>query len=395
MSDEENRALGELLRLMTEAHRSFRTLRGDLRSWTHATRQHEAYRRQYGDDASSEVAIALTDASCEPAPAETEDIVQLWLARPDRLREELTSSYGGTVFEATLVQVGETWWSYVPGTGAQTNDGDPNSVHGTRLRSAMIDPAELLPWRRLEILGRVVHAGRPAIRVASRPSPRDAFLPDAGRTAGDWPEEYLVDAERGVLLSLTTFIDGEPFALCEFVSVAFDEEIADDVFVFAPPAGVEVLNARDAHGGLQIVPLHEAAVGAPFGVFVPASVPGDWRMRVHVIEHNEHYGWPAGVSIHYADEMARVNVNVNEHAAAGEALPPCAPDGDDWRIEQLPVGELRLWEPSEPERGMPRIGLIEIGGTRVQISSGDLGLEAIAELAANLVPAPTEPPAVA
>jgi predicted NBD/HSP70 family sugar kinase len=46
------------------------------------------------------------------------------------------------------------------------------------------------------------------------------------------------------------------------------------------------------------------------------------------------------------------------------------------------------------ERGMPRIGVIEIGGTRVQISTGDLGLEAIAELAAGLVPAPEEPPAV-
>jgi hypothetical protein len=142
------------------------------------------------------------------------------------------------------------------------------------------------------------------------------------------------------------------------------------------------------------MPLHEAAQAAPFGVYVPASVPDDWHMRVHFIVANERHGWPAGVSIHYVDAMSRVNVSVNEHDAGDGGLPETAPNGDAWRVEGLANGELRLWEPSDMERGMPRIGVIEIGGTRVQISTGDLGLEAIAELAAGLVPAPEEPPAV-
>jgi hypothetical protein len=207
--------------------------------------------------------------------------------------------------------------------------------------------------------------------VASQPSPRDTVFPDVRRLAGDWPEEYLVDAERGVLLRLATFLDGEPFAIHEFVSVAFDEEIADDVFVFVPPPGEEVRNALDVRHELRIVRLHEAARVAPFGVYVPAVVPDGWRMRVHFIAENNQHGWPANVSIHYADEMASVNLNVNQQAASGEALPARAPDGDDWRIEHL-----------------------AIGGTRVQISTGDLGLDAIAELAATLVPAPSEPPAL-
>ena len=388
-------ALGEVLALMTGAHRSFRTLRGELRSWHHTQRHHEAFKRQFRGTHSSEIAISLSGDEVDAPPVETEDRVRLWLARPDRLREELTSLHGEErVLEATLVQVGETWWAYNPGAGAQTNDGDPSSHHMARLQRAMIDPSELLPWRTIEIVGRVVHAGRPAIHIASRPSPRDAFLPDVRGIAGDWPEEYLVDAERGILLRLATFLDGQPFAIHEFLSVTFDEEIADDVFVFVPPLGEEVRNAREMHDELRVLPLHEAAHAAPFGVYVPASVPGDWHMRVHLIDADNHHGWPASVSIHYVDDMARVNVNVDEHDARDAGLPATAPNGDVWRVELLAIGELRLWEPSEMERGMPRIGVIDIDGTRIQISTGDLDLDAIAELAATLVPAPTDPPPV-
>jgi hypothetical protein len=74
-------------------------------------------------------------------------------------------------------------------------------------------------------------------------------------------------------------------------------------------------------------------------------------------------------------------------------MPLRAPDGSDWHIEQLEAAELRLWEPSELERGMPRMALTEIGGTRIQISTGDLDLDEIAGLAERLIPAPAEPPA--
>jgi hypothetical protein len=380
---------------MQGAHRSFRTLRGELRFWNHARRHYEAFQRQYGDHALEIGLVSTGEGSDEPIPVETEDRARIWLARPDRLREELTSGHGDRATVSTLVHVGATWWSYNPGSGAMTNDGDPGSQHGSRLQRALVDPAELLPWRELEIAGPAVHAGRPVIRVTSRPSPRDTFLPDVRGISGEWPEEYLVDAERGILLRIATFIDGEPFAVAEFTSVAFDEEIDEELFRFVLPPGEELRNARDGiDSDLGVMPLHEAAQAAPFGVYVPASVPDDWHMRVHFIVANERHGWPAGVSIHYVDAMSRVNVSVNEHDAGDGGLPETAPNGDAWRVEGLANGELRLWEPSDMERGMPRIGVIEIGGTRVQISTGDLGLEAIAELAAGLVPAPEEPPAV-
>lgn len=210
---------------------------------------------------------------------------------------------------------------------------------------------------------------------------------------GTWPEEYLVDAERGVLLRVATYLDGEPFAISEFVSVAFDGESAEEVFAFVLPPGEQLRNARDGlDSDLCVVSLDEAARSASFGVYVPSQVPGDWHMRVHFIDANDGHGWPAGVSIHYTGDACRVNVNVNEHDAGDSGLPATAPNGDEWRVEQLAIGELRLWEPSDMKRGMPRIGLIDIAGTRVQISTGDLDLDGIAELAATLVPAPADSP---
>jgi hypothetical protein len=92
--------------------------------------------------------------------------------------------------------------------------------------------------------------------------------------------------------------------------------------------------------------------------------------------------------------MATLNVNVNEQDAGDGGLPAAAPDGSDWRVEQLGSGELRLWDPTEAGRGMPRIAMLELAGTRIQISTDDLDAEAIARLAASLTPAPTEPPAI-
>ena len=387
-------SLGELLVLMQGAHRSFRTLCGELRSWRHNPRAHEAFERQHGDARASQITlVSVGDATAEPPPPESEDRVRIWLVRPDRLREELTSSYGGRPLESTLVQVGDTWWSHTPGTGAVTNDGDLSSQHGSRLQRGMLDPIEMLLWRELEITGTSVHAGRPVIGLASRPSTRDSCFPDGMGITGTWPEEYLVDAERGVLLRIATLMDGEPFAISEFVSVAFDEEIAEERFDFVLPPGEQLRNVRDRMDpDLRIVPLHEAARSAPFGVYVPAQVPSDWQVRVHFIDENGEHGWPASVSIHYRGDSSRVNVNLNELGAGDAILPSAAPNGDDWRVEQLAIGELRLWEPSEMERGMPRIGVIDIGGTRIQISTGDLGPDAIAELAATLAPAPLDPP---
>lgn len=308
------------------------------------------------------------------------------------MREELSYSFGEPPYESTVVQDGEKWWSYSPGSGAYMNDGDSNSHHGTQMGLSMFGASEFLSFRELEIIGLTTQAGRAAIRVLSLSSPRDSyFYPQAHTLYREIPQELLIDAERGVILRSVSLLDDEPFAIREFLSVVFDEEIPDETFVFVPPPGVEVRDVRDVQGDLQFVQLHEAVRDAPFGNYVPSSVPEGWRMRVLFMAQRKRHG-PTTVGIHYADAMARVNVNIKEQAADDEGMPQQAPNGDDWRIEQLRSGELRLWEPSEPERGMPCIGLLELGGTRIQISSGDLDLEAIAQLAKDLVAAPAEPP---
>jgi hypothetical protein len=390
--------LGELLVLLLNAHRSFDTLCGELRTWRHDARSHEAFRRQQegrrGSVSMSTVSFGGASGEAEPAPVESEELGRLWLARPDRLREEWSGSAGGTVGATTFVEVGPTWWS-LDAHGAYSNNGSPEMQHGSRLPPMMLDPAGLLASRDFEITGDAVHAGRAAIRVVTHASPRDRILPETHQPFETWPQELLVDRERGVLLRSVSLLEGEPFALTEFLSIAFDEQIPGERFVFEPPPGVSVGDVRDRFSPLRLLPLHEAAGEAPFGVFVVDSVPADWTMRVHLMAESDNYGWPASVLIHYANEMSSVNVNINQHAVANEAMPAKAPDGSDWRVERLESGEVRLWEPSEPERGMPRIAITEIAGTRIQISTGDLALEDIAGLTARLVPAPTEPPALA
>lgn len=94
--------------------------------------------------------------------------------------------------------------------------------------------------------------------------------------------------------------------------------------------------------------LHQAVERAGFGIYIPARVPDGWRMRVYYSEEDERRRWH---------------------------------------------GPLSIWEPDEGERGMPRIAMLEIAGTRIQISTDDLDADAIARLAASLVPAPADPPA--
>jgi hypothetical protein len=291
------------------------------------------------------------------------------------------------------VHVGATWWSYDPDSGAQTNAESRESQAGVHLQRALIDPSLLLPWRRLEVGGYASCAGRRAIRVRLTPSPADAFAWD-GRDPGEWPQELLVDAERGIVLRSVNLLDGEPFSVVEFLGVAFDETFPEDTFVFEPPAGEEVRDVREALAGhLGRMPLHQAVERAGFGIYIPARVPDDWRMRVYYSEQDERRRWPAVVHIHYTNENATLNVNLNLHAARDMDIPSAAPDGSAWRVEHTEHGPLSIWEPDEGERGMPRIAMIEIAGTRIQISTDDLDADAIARLAASLVPAPADPPA--
>jgi hypothetical protein len=387
--------LGDLLVLMLNAHRSFDTLQGELRVWRHEARSHEAFRRQNeGRRGTFQIAISAR-ASEEPAPAESEHRLSVWLQRPDSLREELSAAAGSVQGDSTLVEVGAAWWR-LDAQGASSNEGSPEVQHGSQLPPAMLDPAHLLATCDFEIAGNVSHIGRSAIRVLSRPCPRDGFLPETYRPPHEaWLQELLVDAERGVLLRATSVLDGEPFSIAEFISIAFDEAIDDERFVFVAPEGMSVRDVRERLDAMRPVSLDEAARAAPFTVFAVDAVRGDWTMRVHYMPESEAYGWAGSVLLHYANDLSSININIRQHAAADEPMPARAPDGSDWRIEQLEAAELRLWEPSELERGMPRMALTEIGGTRIQISTGDLDLDEIAGLAERLIPAPPEPPGTA
>src|SRR4051794_17093561 len=199
---------------MLNAHRSFDTLHGELRIWRHEGRSHEAFARQNENRRAGSQAMFFGGAGDAPEPSEFEQRIHVWLARPDRRREEWSGMPGSAHGAMTLVEVGQTWWS-LDEHGARSNNGSPNMQHGSAVDSAMLDPAQLLAQCEFAVAGRATHAGRDAIRVRSRPSPRDAFLPETYWPQHVWPQELLVDTERGILLRITSLLDGEPFAVSE------------------------------------------------------------------------------------------------------------------------------------------------------------------------------------
>lgn len=94
-----------------------------------------------------------------------------------------------------------------------------------------------LDSRELRLEGETRKAGREAIRVVGVPE-------DAWEEWDHWPEplwwgadeyEFLVDAERGVLLRCASRLDGKDIDALEVEEIHFDERFPEDVFTASEP----------------------------------------------------------------------------------------------------------------------------------------------------------------
>jgi hypothetical protein len=83
--------LGDLLEVVHNSRRSFRTFRGRYRLWRDERLAQEAFlaaAEAAKARGGSSVAIISTGPGDEPAPAFSESEWRIWLQRPDRVREE-------------------------------------------------------------------------------------------------------------------------------------------------------------------------------------------------------------------------------------------------------------------------------------------------------------------
>jgi outer membrane lipoprotein-sorting protein len=378
--------LGDVLELLHGAYDRFETVRLVAHDWQHVARSSRARKRFSAE--SGGTAYATIGLTREAAPETTEGIVRLWFEKPDRIREEREGDLRGAVLG---ICDGERWWMYSPESGARSNEDDVSFGSGVGQQyEPFLDPSVLSPGLIFEPLDETFVAGRRALRVSARPRGRKRGSPHQVLLLGVGADEYelAIDGERGVLLRTQARIDGEEFSLHEVTEIAFDESFAPETFVFVPPAGEIVRGVRASlHRRLTI---EEAVALAPFTVFVPRAIGPGWRLTVHFFPGEERPASPASVAIHYWRDDASHQLNMTQTAL--EARDPFA--GFEWEDVDRGGARLRTWTAERDGDAMAVRVQFERGGTRITISSNDLDLDRLIELADMLVPAPAEPPSL-
>jgi predicted RecA/RadA family phage recombinase len=244
----------------------------------------------------------------------------------------------------------------------------------------VVDPSSLATGLELEPAGRATRAGREAILVSARPRPgphafqHDVLLGGADR------HELAVDAERGVLLGAASFLDDEPAWLFEVREITFDDELDPGLFLHEPAPGEEVARPGEIRSG-DVVSVEAAARLASFAVLVPGSLGHGWRSHVLYTPGKEGTRVRETVTLALYRDDGTHSVTLRQSAGPWESWQTngTEPAERDGRALRLSVGP---WH---------RV-LVEQDGTHVELDSGTVETDALAELALTLVPAPTEPP---
>jgi hypothetical protein len=307
--------VGDLLELLHGAAHRWQTLQCSVHHWRHTARSEAATERWAA--ASRGVSVMRLYADDPDAPrAETyEHRERIWIAKPNRFRQEHADDW-------VTVSHGRRWMSWSRHQGFVSNEGDPDHVVSDPVQSyaAHLDPATLIPQIEIEKIELPVVHVRP--RAGDRHGPG---LPhDADR-------HVLTLDERGIVVRLQSFVDGEPFVLSELVDPDWNEPIPDGVFTLEIPEGEEVVSPSELHAFR--LTLEEAAERAGFPVYAIGELPdGVWRIDVH--HHAGRGDMPEQVVVLYHRNDARRTIHAVEHAAGGEHPWARAPGASSVRVER-------------------------------------------------------------
>lgn len=382
--------LGELLELFYGARHRFRTARGTVRRRHNWRLVQEAMKRENarpGRGGSSVVLQAAGRAAEEP-PDVYEELVRFWFEPPARLREEVEVSPPSS--SRTVVLDGELWWMYSPEWGATSNvglsgeDASHMSAGGGELFRPLLDPSGLPGVLEID------HIDADADRLLVRARPRDDLdnyqrhLRLRGDSGAD-ALELVVDRERGVVLRMAAYLDGEELSVSELEDVVFDEAFPEGTFVFVPPPGEEVrppeLPRQRAYS------LEEAAGLAGFRVFdIPELPEGQWRLHVHFSPARERPPIPANVALFYSRADGRGSIIVGQQRKTDDEVLRWAGAGPPAFEEIERDGVRYAAARADPEQGSSSAVTFEREGTAIQIQSQELDVEALLGLAASLRP---------
>jgi hypothetical protein len=158
-----------------------------------------------------------------------EATTRLWAARPHRLRWETTFTVDGMSEQTSVgVKDRELFWQRLGDDEVDTNEGRAAKSTMTTAEELLLDPSPLLGSCRFEIRGATSVLDRAGCSVTA--SRRVGARP---RTFGRFSDElaFVVDQQRGVLLRVAAVADGEELSYSEMLEVAFDEDVAADLFL--------------------------------------------------------------------------------------------------------------------------------------------------------------------
>ena len=194
-----------------------------------------------------------------------------------------------------------------------------------------------------------------------------------------------VDAELGLLLRVECRIGGEPYLVREVREIAFGETFPDSIFELELPEGetVQAIERPFEHD----VTLERAVALAPFGLWIAPRVPRDWEVDITFVKAMERPPTEPQVVLHYSAGNGAQEYVISQTAAAGvfvDELP-----GGAWEQHEIDGRAMELRE--QVEDWHPAQVRLELGGTRLHLHSGSLSRGVLADVAAELVPAPDAP----
>jgi hypothetical protein len=189
-------------------------------------------------------------------------------------------------------------------------------------------------------------------------------------------------------------IGGEPYAICEVLDVAFGEPFADDLFEFTPPAGEEVRAFGDEFHIERDLTIEQAVARAEFTVWIPARLPADWETEIAFAGGSVRP--PITPSVHLdfraRDGMHAVHV-VQIAAERADEYEEYEPGGAGrWRRVERDGRTIEIRDPVESWH--PAQLRLELDDTRILMHSNDVTADSLADLAGDLVRAPSEPPSL-
>ncbi len=295
--------------------------------------------------------------------------IELW-AEPGRFRQERS----GPDAESVLVVDGERWWQWSPSFGLRSHKDE----RGVRNQGGLdlLDPSEFLSGFALELAGEAVVAGRPAMRVHLRKT--SAGHRPFGLEPGIKEGELQLDAERGLVLRRAELVDGQEASVREVEQITYDEPLPPETFVFELPAGASALGRAEP----QVTTIDAAAALASFPVWKLEPAPREWRAQAIFVAATERPTLPDSVTLLYTRRDGGQRLQIRQTTREHE-IPAI---GGERRFERDGRPYLALG-PEHPAGREPAELIFAAEATQIRMSSSELPLERLLELAAALVEA--------